>query len=73
MEHKTTNICKTVISGKEQNLNKKWLNLEFPYVFSTFFTFGPNSILFQGLENRFHDSILSIRRGNPVVSELYIL
>jgi len=26
MEHNAKKICKTVISSKEQNLNKKWLN-----------------------------------------------
>jgi len=52
------NICKTVISAKEQDLNKQWLNFEFAYFFNTLCTFWPNSILFQGLENRFHNSIL---------------
>ena len=65
MEHKAKNICKTVINGNEQNFNKKWLNLEFPYYFNTLFTFGPKSTLFQGLENRFNNSILPILLGNP--------
>ena len=43
----------------------KWLNLEFPYFFNALCTFWQNSILFQGLENRFHNSVLSIPRGNP--------
>ena len=35
----------------------KWLNLVFPYFFNTLCTFWPNSILFQGLQKRFHNSI----------------
>jgi len=41
-----------------------WLNLQFLHLFNTLCTFWPNSILFQGLENRFHNSILSISREN---------
>jgi len=36
----------------------KWLNLEFLYFLNTSCTCWPNSILFQGLENQFHNSIL---------------
>jgi len=43
---------------KKKILINKWLNLEFPYFFNTLCAFWPNSILFQGLENRFHNSIL---------------
>jgi len=42
---------------KEIWINKR-TNLEFPYFFNTLCTFWPNSILFQGLENWFHHSIL---------------
>ena len=42
--------------------NESWINksldVEFSYFFDTSWTFWPNSILFQGLENRFHDWIL---------------
>jgi len=31
LEHKGKNTCKIVISGNEQNLVNKWVNLEFPY------------------------------------------
>jgi len=48
MEHKAKNICKTVISSKEQILNlKKWLK------FAIF-------ILFQGLENQYNVGTLSL-------------
>ena len=40
-------------------------HLEFPYFFNTWYTFWQYSILFQGLENQFWNSILSILRGNP--------
>jgi len=52
------NICRTVISGEEQNLNEQMANLQSPYFFHILCTFWPNSILFQGLKNRFHNSIL---------------
>ena len=52
---------------KNKIWTNKWLNLEFP--FNTLCTFWPNSILFQGVQNRFHNSILSIPRGNPVISK----
>jgi len=61
IENKAKNNCKTVISGKEQNLNKKWLNLEFPFFFNNLVTFWPNSILFKVL--KFNNSILSNRVG----------
>jgi len=69
MEHNAKNkVCKTVISGKEQNLLKKWMNLEFPYFFNTISTFRQNSVVFQGLENRFHNSILfQYRTETPVM------
>jgi len=65
MEHNAKAICKTVVSGKEKIGINKWLNLEFPYLFSTLCMFSANLILFQGLENRFHNSIL---RENPVAN-----
>jgi len=46
VEH-SRNICRTVISGKEEYLNE-----QFPYFFNTLCTFWPNSTLFQGVENR---------------------
>jgi len=33
----------------------KWLNLELPHFFNTLCIFWPNSILFQGLQNRFQN------------------
>jgi len=36
----------------------KWLNWEFSYFFNTALKSWPNPILFQGLEKRFHNSIL---------------
>jgi len=40
MEQSAKNICKTVISGKEQNLNKQIAEfLEFPYFFNTLCAF----------------------------------
>jgi len=35
MEHNAKNICRNVINGKEENFNKKWLNLKFPYFLNT--------------------------------------
>jgi len=51
MEHNVKNICRTIISIKEQDLTKHMAKLQFPYFFKTLFTFWPNSIPFQGLEN----------------------
>jgi len=58
MEHNAKNICKTFINSKEQNLNKKCPTLKFPCFFNILCIFWPNSIFFQGLEKRFHNSIL---------------
>ena len=59
MEHIAKNICRTVISGEEQNLNKQVFEFIIFILFQYFIcTFCPNSILFQGLQNRFHNSIL---------------
>jgi len=53
---KTTAELSSVV--KNQIWINKWFNLAFPYFFNTLCRFWPNSILFQGLENRFHKSIL---------------
>jgi len=45
-------------AAKNKFLIKNWLNVGFPYFFITLRAFWPNLILFQGLENRFHNSIL---------------
>jgi len=66
MKHNAKNICKTFISSKEQNLNKTMAEFVISIVFQSLCTFWPNSILFQGLQNRFYNSILSIPHGNPV-------
>jgi len=63
MEHNAKNICKTVISGKEQNLNKQIAEFEisilfqhFLYIFAKFQYFFEvlenNSVLFQYLQYR---------------------
>jgi len=51
-------ICKTVNSGKEQNLNKQIAELKISILLNTLCTFWSKSILFQDLENQFHNSIL---------------
>ena len=55
-------------AAKNEIWINKWMILEFPSFFNTLWTFWPNSILFQGLESRIHNSILSIPRGNPAWS-----
>jgi len=45
MEHNAKNICRPVISGKEQNLNKKWLNLEFQYYMNILAKFNTFKVL----------------------------
>jgi len=54
-------------------LINKWLNLEFPYFFNTSCTFWPNSILFRGLENRFHNSVLLQNRVGTLKHVLWII
>jgi len=54
--------CKKTSAKLSSAVKKKiginiWLNLEFPYILNTLCTFWSNSILFQGLENRFNNSI----------------
>jgi len=53
MEHNEKSICKTVISGKEQNLNNKRLNLEFPYFFNVYVHFGQIQHCFKVLKTDF--------------------
>jgi len=45
------------MGGEEQNLYKQMVEFRIFILFEYFMTFLPNSILFQGLENRFHNSI----------------
>jgi len=55
MEHNAKIICRTVISGEEQSLNKHIAEFRIFILFQYYIcTFWPNSILFQGLENWFH-------------------
>jgi len=58
MEHNAKIICKTVVSGKEQNLNEQMAEFVISILFQYFCTFWPNWTLIQGLEKRFHNSIL---------------
>jgi len=52
-------ISAEVISAEEQNFNKQMAEFTISIPFQYFLcTFWPNSILFQDLENRFHNSIL---------------
>jgi len=44
-------VCKTVNSDKEQNLNNKKVEFGISILFYTSNTFLSNSILFQGLRN----------------------
>jgi len=62
MEHNAKNICKAIISSKEQKLNTQIAEFAISILFNTSCTFWKNSILSQSLENQFHHSIL---RGNP--------
>jgi len=50
MEHNKKDICKTVISREEENLNKQMTELKIYLFFQYFITFWSNWILFQGLE-----------------------
>jgi len=60
MEHNAKNICKTVISGKERNLKKQMAECGISILFNSLFTFCMilYSILFPGLVNRFHNSVV---------------
>jgi len=58
MEHNARNICRTVISGKEQNVDTQMDEFRISILFEYFMNILPNSILFLGLTNRFHNSIL---------------
>ena len=58
MEHNAKNICKTVISDKEQNLNKQMAECGIPILFQHFVYILAKLNIFQRLENRFHKSIL---------------
>ena len=60
VEHNAKNICRTVIGGKEQNLDKQMAKLGISILFQHFIysIFWPNSTHLQDLENRFHNSIL---------------
>jgi len=53
-----TSVKLPAISGKEQNLNKQMSEFEIFIFCNTLYTFSQNSILFHGLEKRFHNSIL---------------
>jgi len=65
MERNAKIFCKTFISGKDQTLNKKMAKFWISILFRNFMDILANSILFQGLENRFYNSILSIPLANP--------
>jgi len=57
--------AKLLSAVKKKNWINKRLNLEFLYFFNTLCNVWPNSILSQGLENRFHNSVLSKPCGKP--------
>jgi len=69
MEHNAKICAKLSSAVKNKVLINKWLNLEVSILFQHLYTFWPNSILFQGLENRFHKSVLLTQRGNPVAAK----
>jgi len=53
------NICKAIISSKEQNSNKQMAEFRISILFKLYTHFPwPNSILVQGLENQFNNSVL---------------
>jgi len=58
MEHNAKNICRTVTSGKEQNLDKQMDKLGICFQHFIYSIFWPNSTHIQDLENRFYNSIL---------------
>jgi len=58
VEHNVKISAKLLSAVKNKISMNKWLNFEFPYFSNTLCTFWLNSTLFQGLENRFHNSIL---------------
>jgi len=62
MLHDANSICKTVISGKEQNLNKR-LNLEFPYFSNTLCTFWKIQYFFKVLKYDFTIQHFQFRVG----------
>jgi len=64
-EHYAKIISKTVIGNKKQNLDKQMVEFVTSILFNTLCTFWSNSILFHGLDNEFHNSTLSVPRGNP--------
>jgi len=64
-EHNAQNICRLSSAVKNNIRINKWLNLEIVHLFNTYVHFG-KSLLFHGLANRFHNSILSIARGSLV-------
>ena len=58
--------------NQEHNLNKQMAEFRIPHFFNTSCTFWPDSaVLFQGTENRFHNSILSILHGNPAITRTF--
>jgi len=57
MEYNAKNICRTMITGEGQKLNKQMVEFKNFHTFSILYArFGQT--LFQGLENRFYNSIL---------------
>jgi len=59
MEHSAEKTSAELSSAvKKKNWIKKWLDLGFPDFCNTLCTFWPSWILFQGLENWFHNLIL---------------
>jgi len=63
MEHNAEN-AKLSSAVKNKIWINKWLNMVFPYFFSTLCTFWLNPIVFQGLK-LIQNSILSVPHGNP--------
>jgi len=57
MEHNAKNICRTIISSKEQNLNEQMVEFRISILFQYFMNILAKFNTFQGLENQFHNSI----------------
>ena len=67
---KTSEKLSSVV--KKQNLNKQVVEFGISKLYTSC-TFWPNSTLLQGLENQFHNSILSIPCGNPAIYKTFMM
>jgi len=66
MEYNKKSSAKLSSAVKNKIWIDKWLYWEFMHLFHILCTFWPNLILFQGLKNLFHNSILALPRENSV-------